>query len=214
MPLYSDPRSWQYEPRAPLQSRTEAADSPHQYQFQPQPPSMAARAPVTVHEPSSAKVSELVSPRLHRLPLATGYFRVDSSVALPPSYASGSQTARPAVAAVEPSFRVGGRRDAFSRSAPLPSRTVVSADSAHLQLYHGHTFRRAADLRPLPPDYVRDPAVVPYVHGRANPRPFQLPPADEMSANAHSVRCFPGRALCPVTKYKENLLKHAIAIDF
>jgi hypothetical protein len=158
---------------------------------------------------AAPKSLELAStPRLQSLPRAEGYYRVHAPQ--PPNFTASAPlyTARPAASTP---FRAPLlSSSAFSRSQPLSSASSVAAG----QLYPGQLFRRSAELSPLPPDYARDARVLPLVSGRANPRAFAVPQLAELHSGAHSARCFPARAQCTITKFKENLLAHAIVVDF
>jgi hypothetical protein len=159
------------------------------------------------------------------LPHASGYYRVAAAPVAPASYSgfgespSGSQSARfsgtynPANSSSTPFSSQLHEAASFSRSLPLPV-SVQSAASTRT-LYAAHTFHPAHSLLPLPAGYAVPSRVMPLLYGRANPAAFSKPPLIDVFATdyrASTGRYFPSRNQCAITKFRENLLQHAIEL--
>ena len=204
---------------------------------------LAEAAPAAPAAPAKWLTQGLDSARLQQLPNAEGFFRVTRPIDQPlPHYSATSAAPMRASAPLPHSARPAcafspSAHAPFSRSQPLPvasqphttrtgvlsstnsfTASVSSGDHMHPRaLFPGHTFRRSCELQPLLPASVRPPpAIVAQLPGRANPRPFAAPPlADVLGLDsAMSARAFPARTQCSATRFKENLLRHEIHINF
>lgn len=183
----------------------------------PPPPSSFQRTYYqSATTPPLAKTLSLTSAApIQPMPEAHGYYRVQTPISAPPAPSSSFHSHTPRV--VHPSQ--------FAASAPLPlwrglaplgqsmSATTPIPLSARVNPHAQLAFRRSVELHALPVGRQRDARLEPYLVGRANPRAFAVPEL-EVKRLEHMVRVRPARALCTITGHREDLLKHAIEINF